>query len=191
MAIKDCGLLHHKDQALTIHTNICRNKIDASNKKTRFSKSLKYNISQTQLGIRQQWRIEAQFRTTEARPLISFPLFPCFLDKALPHSAHFKSPSAPHPWPPICRHEVKLQRSQREARRGAERQRPKILLSSQNPGQNLQPSHQLQTPSFSPVVCRGGSEHSCRNISPGKFKWGRNGEGETEKGESRSTIVRK
>lgn len=45
-------------------------------------------------------------------------------------------PLTPHPWTPMCRHEVKLQRSQRGARRERkgrkETQRPKILLSSKN-----------------------------------------------------------
>lgn len=155
-----------------------------------------------QLWISELYKIQAQFKTTEAHPLISSPLFPLFWQSLAPPPP-IPLTLRPHPHhthDPPCADMRSSSKDHREKpdERDREGEKDRDLKSSFPPKTrpNLEPSHQPQTPFFSPVVCRGGSEHSCRNISPGKFKWGRNGEresgGEREWGKEReNTIVKK
>lgn len=90
----------------------------------------------------------AQFETTEARPLISlaffsFLFFSCFLSKPSPIALTL-SLLPHHTHDPQCADTRSSSKDHREE--PDERQRPKILLSSQNQTKNLKPSHQLQKP---------------------------------------------
>lgn len=81
-------------------------------------------FTQNTLGNPVQCQISFQLKATEAWPsnFLAFNsfyyIFFLFLGQTLPPIPPTLRPlSSPHPWPPMCRHGVKLQRSQSEARR--------------------------------------------------------------------------